>query len=106
MARGKDTRNHPNRKVGRRDVPRLAQALGGMLESSRQYHVEEYNDPEDFQMQHSMARFLPEDAYEKGISENDAAEALRQYRNERDMGYDMQGEKEDIRDAYRARNDY
>lgn len=94
-------------KIGRRsDLPGLSRALGDLLESNRQSHVEEYNDPEDFQMQHSMARFLPEDAYEKGITHEHAADALRQYRDERDLGTSMDFEQEDIRDAYRTRHDW
>jgi hypothetical protein len=106
MARGQDSRNHPNRRVGRSELPRLSEALANHLNDSMESHMDEYNDPEDFQMQHSMTANIGM-PYGEPISELDAGHALYQYRKDRNSGK-MDSEslgfyQDDIRDALRNR---
>lgn len=110
MARGQDTRNHPNRRVGRSDLPRLSRALGGMLNDAVDSHQIDYEDDpeegeEDLAMQHSMINYIP-NAYNEGVSEMDAQGALNTYRQNRAKGRDQEFYQEDIRDAYRMRGNY
>lgn len=124
MARGEDTRNHPNRRVGRSDLPRLSEALGNYLTNSMESHMEDYDNPyddddgnmkndnlgskaaEEFAMSHSMPSLINQ-PYGEAFSELDAGEALQRYRNQRNSGKMDSESKElyasDIRDAYRNR---
>ena len=110
MARGEDTRNHPNRRVGRSDLPRLSEALGNYLTNSMESHMEDYDDyeegKEEFAMSHSMPSLINQ-PYGESFSELDAGEALQRYRNQRNSGKMDSESKElyasDIRDAYRDR---
>lgn len=106
MARGQDTSKHPNRRVGRSELPRLSELLASHLNDSMESHMDEYDDPDDFEMQHSMTAYMGR-PYGEPISELDAAHALQQYRKDRNSG-EMDSEslgfyQDDIRDALRNR---
>lgn len=109
MPKGVDTRNHPNRRVGRSDLPRLSGALAGLLNNSLQdaedYGWDATEAEEEFKMKHSMANNLSI-PYGKTISETDAQGALAKYRKDRNAGQDLEFYQEDIKDAFRSRNDY
>ena len=94
---------------GRSDLPRLSNALAGLLNESVERHQEDYEDPEegkeDFLMENSMGRYTPS-AYTEGVSEVDAENALQNYRTDRNKGMDLSYEQQDIKDAYRNRNEY
>lgn len=101
-----DKAHHPKRKVGRSELPRLSEALANHLNDSMESHMDEYNDPEDFEMQHSMTSHIGM-PYGEPFSELDAEHALHQYRKDRDSGQ-MDEEslgfyQDDIRDALRNR---
>ena len=123
MARGEDTRNHPNRRVGRSDLPRLSEALANHLNNSMDRHMEDYNNPyddgddfgndnlgseaaEEFAMSHSIPSLINQ-PFGESFSEIDTGEALQRYRNQRNSGKMDSESKElyasDIRDAYRNR---
>lgn len=110
MARGIDTSKHPNRKVGRSDLPRLSGALANHLNDSMESHMEDYDDPEEGKDEFSMSHSIPSligNPYGKPLSELDTANALSKYRQQRNSGQmDSEGKAlygEDIRDAYRNR---
>jgi len=109
MANGEDTRNHPNRKVGRSELPLLSRAMAGLLNNSladaEAYGWDAKEGAEEFKMKHSMANNLST-PYGDQISEMDAAAALSKYRKDRNAGQDLEFYKEDIKDAYRSRRDY
>lgn len=92
MARGQDTNNHPNRKVDRR-TPRVAEALANMINQKLDDRYE------DLMMEHSMAGYMP--IRLQSVSEVDAQHAIDRYREERDKGYDVEFEKDDLREALR-----
>lgn len=109
MARGEDTRHHPNRQVGRSDLPRLSEALANHLNDSMESHMEDYGSDEgaeEFAMSHSIPS-LTQQSFGEPFSEVDAANALTKYRQHRDSGQmDSEGKAlygQDIRDAYRGR---
>jgi hypothetical protein len=103
MARGENTAHHPNRKVGRSDLPRLSGALADYLNASKGYMDEHSEDPEDeFSMSHSIPSLINHPLSEP-FSEIDTAEALSKYRQKRDSGQMDSESKElyghDIREA-------
>jgi hypothetical protein len=109
MARGQDTSNHQNRRVGRSELPRLSQALANHLNDSMESHMEDYGHEEgaeEFSMAHSIPS-LTQQSFGEPFSEVGAADALNEYRKYRDSGdMDSEGKAlygEDIRDAYRNR---
>jgi hypothetical protein len=119
--KGEDTRNHPNRRVGRSELPRLSEALANHLNNSLDRHLEDYNNPyedgddfgndnqgeearEEFAMSHSIPSLINQ-PYPEAFSEIDTGEALNRYRQQRGS---MDSESKelyasDIRDAYRNR---
>jgi len=106
-----DKAHHPNRRVGRSDLPRLSSALAGVMNESIDRIKQDpdmYGEdgPEELSMHHSMAGYLPRSLYYHGISELDAATALREYRKDRDAGRYVDDAQEDIRDAYKDRQYY
>jgi len=112
MPRGQDTRNHPNRRVGRSDLPRLSSALANVMNDSLDINRMDFEDDhdegyEDFLMERPMANYMSGDVYRRGVDESDASYALQRYREDRESGkYDLTGERDDIKDAYRNRNNY
>jgi hypothetical protein len=116
MARGEDTRHHPNRRVGRSDLPRLSEALANHLNDSLEGMKEDYEDSDtvedEFVMSHSMPSlirkpFTGDNSYTQPFSEGDASSALQAYRQRRDSGKMDSDDKElyghDINEAYRNR---
>lgn len=110
MARGEDTRHHPNRKVGRSELPRLSGALANHLNDSMESHMEDYSDPEEGKEEFAMSHSIPSligNPYGEALSESDTADALSKYRQQRNSGQmDSEGKElygQDIRDAYRNR---
>lgn len=106
MPRGERTEFHPNRRVGRSELTSLSEVLANHLNDSMERHMDEYDDPEDFKMQHSIMTHIGT-PYGEPISELDANYALNQYRKDRDSGK-MDSEslgfyQDDIRDAIRNR---
>ena len=100
---------------GRSDLPRLSAALASYLDASREEHQEDYGDDDDyddpnngqaeeeFRGSHSIAGPYRRDAgadIEDPVDENDAAEMLQNYRQNRDSGQDNPSQREDIRNSY------
>jgi hypothetical protein len=93
MANGEDTRHHPNRKVGRSELPRLSARLSDHLNETMAEIGESYDEPaEEFAMATSIPSIVNH-PFGEYFSENDAAEALSKYRSQRNAG---ELDKEDI----------
>ena len=100
---------------GRSELPRLSAALGDYLNASREEHQADYGDDDDyddpnngqaeeeFRGSHSIAGPYRRDAgadIEDPVDENDAADMLQNYRQNRDSGQNNPSQREDIRNSY------
>jgi hypothetical protein len=100
---------------GRSELPRLSAALGDYLDASREEHQADYGDDDDyddpnngqaeeeFRGSRSIAGPYRRDAgadIEDPVDENDAAEMLQNYRQNRDSGQNNPSQREDIRNSY------
>jgi hypothetical protein len=100
---------------GRSELPRLSAALASYLDASREEHQADYGDDDDyddpnngqaeeeFRGSHSIAGPYRRDAgadIEDPVDENDAADMLQNYRQNRDSGQNNPSQREDIRNSY------
>ena len=117
MPKGNDTRHHPNRKVGRSDLPRLSSLVSSVLNDelegrygAGQYgddqreHVEEQEDffRNDWRIATDEHRDKVEPLSE--VSVDNASDMLKSYRQKRDSGANRQyGAERSISEAFNRR---